>query len=370
MADRNPARTALLGAIVLVVIIAGGELLFRVALPAPWQYPRDPPEDALLAPHPVRGYALRSDLTRRWARPDFDVEVRTSDQGLRDRDLAAVLETPLRVLAVGDSYTFGIGVEVEDTWPEQLERLLGGPAAAAVVNAGVPGYSARQMRQAAEELGPAIEPQVIIAALYANSFWRVDNPYRLHGGTLIAAQQATAVEITPDGDLITTAFAPGTPLRRVDVFLKRYSHFGAHVLSLVNRGYHWPARPAGPAADADVRRAYASTLNELTALQSFAVAHGTRLIVLAVNAQQEDGSFLPVESLYNAILREHCERAGVTFVDPLAELESQSGGEPRFRRPEDAHWTPAAHEIAARMLEAAMRAVRDAPASGRRAPPA
>lgn len=355
---RKITRTTalVLTAAMLVGTLAAAEAVCRLVLPAPWLYPRDPPEDALMRPHPVRGYALRPGLRRRWVRPDFSVQVQTNRDGLRDADLALSRRAALRVLAVGDSYTFGIGVEAADTWPEQLERLLGGPDMAAVVNTGVPGYSARQMRQAAEEFWPAVQPQVVIAGLYANSFWRVRNPYMLHGGTLVTTQEAAAVEVLPDGDLVTTAYPRGTVLREVDVFLKRYSHFGAHLLSLLNRGRHWAAQPPKPMTDAAVRLAYAPALEELSVLAQFARARNARLIVLAINAQQEDGSFLPEEWLYNTILREHCVRAGISFVDPLPELVARGRGEPWFRHRGDAHWTRAAHEIAARQLAVLLRA--------------
>jgi lysophospholipase L1-like esterase len=334
---------------------ATAEMLFRLALPEPWLYPRDPPEDALMQLHESRGYALRPNLTRRWARPDFDVEVRTSSEGLRDSELAGARQAALRVLAVGDSYTFGIGVEAEDTWPEQLERRLGGPAAAAVVNTGVPGYSARQMRQAAEEFWPAVRPQVIVAGLYASSFWRVENPYTLHGGTLITTKETAAVEVLPEGTLLTTAFAPGSALRGVDLVLKQHLHLGAHLLSLASGGRHWPARSGGPSNGAALRNGYAPALAELSALHELARGHGTLLVVLAINAQQADGGFAPVESEYNAILREHCARENIPFVDPLPEMVAKAAGRPLFRHPDDAHWTPAAHEIAARMLDVTLR---------------
>ena len=61
--------------------------------------------------------------------------------GMRDRD--TTLERPKgakRILALGDSWTFGVSVKVEDSWPKQLETLLGGPDQVEVLNSGVSGY--------------------------------------------------------------------------------------------------------------------------------------------------------------------------------------------------------------------------------------
>lgn len=71
-----------------------------------------------------------------------------------------------RVVAFGDSCTFGFGVGEESSWPRQLERmaavLLAGEPAVEVVNAGVPGYSTWQNRlQLGQDL-LALEPDLLV----------------------------------------------------------------------------------------------------------------------------------------------------------------------------------------------------------------
>lgn len=69
-----------------------------------------------------------------------------------------------RILVVGDSTTFGVGVDDAETWPAQLEALLaaagGGPVD--VVNAGVPGYSSFQSVRMAEKYGLDPTPALVI----------------------------------------------------------------------------------------------------------------------------------------------------------------------------------------------------------------
>lgn len=61
--------------------------------------------------------------------------------GMRERDCEkARPQGAKRVIALGDSWTFGVCVPVEDTWPKQLENRLGGPAKVEVLNTGVSGY--------------------------------------------------------------------------------------------------------------------------------------------------------------------------------------------------------------------------------------
>lgn len=71
----------------------------------------------------------------------YGVPVRISSRGLRDREFAN--EAPpgtLRLLALGDSWTFGVGVAREETWPKRLEAILGRDRSIEVLNAGVSGY--------------------------------------------------------------------------------------------------------------------------------------------------------------------------------------------------------------------------------------
>lgn len=76
-----------------------------------------------------------------------------------------------RVLAVGDSATFGLGVNDGETWPAQLQVLLNkatADGAFEVVNAGVPGYSAFQGRRYLEKHGLSLAPDIVIISFWAN----------------------------------------------------------------------------------------------------------------------------------------------------------------------------------------------------------
>jgi len=56
---------------------------------------------------------------------DGCVEVRTNRFGFRDLEFElAPAPGERRILAVGDSFTFGSGVQLEGSWPQQLEALL------------------------------------------------------------------------------------------------------------------------------------------------------------------------------------------------------------------------------------------------------
>lgn len=97
---------------------------------------------------------------------DFAPRIEINAAGQRDRDIP-VERVPgrCRLLAVGDSYTWGYGVEREEIWHELLEVRHPDWE---VVNAGVPGYATDQELLYLEERGLALRPDAVVLLFYAN----------------------------------------------------------------------------------------------------------------------------------------------------------------------------------------------------------
>jgi lysophospholipase L1-like esterase len=78
-----------------------------------------------------------------FAQPEFDYEVRTNSEGVRD--VEHPIEKPereYRIVALGDSFTMGQGACFEDAYPQVLERLFNEGASSGhirVISAGVMG---------------------------------------------------------------------------------------------------------------------------------------------------------------------------------------------------------------------------------------
>ena len=74
-----------------------------------------------------------------------------------------------RVLALGDSCTFGVGVNDTETWPSQLEAISRARGLKLeVINAGVPGYTAFQGRRYLEKEGLILEPDMVLVCFGFN----------------------------------------------------------------------------------------------------------------------------------------------------------------------------------------------------------
>jgi acetyltransferase AlgX (SGNH hydrolase-like protein) len=71
---------------------------------------------------------------------------------------------PVWGVAVGDSLTFGIGVDQDATWVAQLTDLLG----LEILNLGVPGWGPQQYTRAIERYSTTLKPKTIFYGLYKN----------------------------------------------------------------------------------------------------------------------------------------------------------------------------------------------------------
>ncbi|MDJ0846791.1 MAG: GDSL-type esterase/lipase family protein [Myxococcota bacterium] len=124
-------------------------------------YVPDPDTFFRLAPHLDLG---------RTANPRI-FDLRTDSRGLRSEEPAVPKPAgTLRVVAVGDSCTFGSGAPQASTYPAQLQTRLAGarPARFEVLNAGVPGFTSFQALRFLETEGFGLEPDAVVFASGVN----------------------------------------------------------------------------------------------------------------------------------------------------------------------------------------------------------
>src|ERR1035441_7805937 len=70
------------------------------------------------------------------------------------------------VLAIGDSFTYGWGVDGEDSWPKVMEReLRQGGLDIEVANLGMPGAGPREYAALAERAIPLLRPDLIVVGM-------------------------------------------------------------------------------------------------------------------------------------------------------------------------------------------------------------
>ncbi len=170
----------LLLAFSLAVALGATELLLRAA----WRgyYDKNVPIPRF-EPHETRGYENARDAEYRQGKPEWVMHVRTNSLGFRGGEPR---DEKLRILAVGDSFTFGYGVSEDETWTTLLDRAH---EEVEVINAGVPGYGTAHELLLLEEHGPTLRPDIVLLAFFWNDVldsYHAEIPrFRTEGGELI-----------------------------------------------------------------------------------------------------------------------------------------------------------------------------------------
>ena len=145
-------------AIVLVICGVAGELVLRgFGFGRPLMYRVD--EALIWTLEPGVAYA-----------PSYGVEYAINERGWRD-DTVARGPAGRLVLALGDSVAFGQGVPFEQTFTEQLERLLeqaSGTGRVEILNTAVPGYNLDQYPILLKSLGDELAPDLVLVGLCKN----------------------------------------------------------------------------------------------------------------------------------------------------------------------------------------------------------
>lgn len=116
-----------------------------------------------------KGYfqAMLPNVTEIYQTNEFNVTAKISSQGLRNEEVIVPKPKGVhRILVLGDSFTFGWGVNLEDSWPKVLEKMLSKDGVE-VINAGVYGASLDQEARVCESYSRQFDPDLIILGFYS-----------------------------------------------------------------------------------------------------------------------------------------------------------------------------------------------------------
>jgi lysophospholipase L1-like esterase len=128
------------------------------------------------------------------ATEEFSYQARINNLGFRDRDFAVRRSPARRVLAIGDSFTYGWGVDGEDSWPKVMEReLRRGGLDIEVANLGAPGAGPREYAALAERAIPLLRPDLVVVGM-------------LQADDLFQAAESTVERPAPASEKLLRAF--------------------------------------------------------------------------------------------------------------------------------------------------------------------
>ncbi len=360
---RLPALVvAAVGSLVASLLLA--ELAVRVALPQDLAF-----FDGSAIKRVSAQPGLRYELIPGGHSPDYiGVPVDINRLGLRDREIAIPKPAgTVRILAVGDSVTFGYGVRLEETFLKLLEGRLnakGGAARYEVVNAGVEECGFDGYDRLLRTLAPTLDPDLVMIGIVLNDIQRYDDVAQ--GPRLAGAALEPGLARRLHGALLRRSQLYLTGVHGARSVLYRY-----HVLD-VSDLYGSPLRAVQP-MNPPLERAWQSSLAVLERLVSFARARHVPivLVVFPVEVQLDEatiaryrrdfGVTVPREALDGDAqrrLRAFGAAHGVPVIDLLPALRA-AGGEDLYLRMglvrfDPVHPSPRGHRIVAEEIYRAL----------------
>ncbi len=166
------ATAALLGALL------AAEVAFRLKSPVGWEFLlTDTPslyDLSIFAPDDELGMVLRPNSVATNRTPEFHTTVQINSLGVRGEVLPEKEPGEFRILAVGDSFTLGLQVDIEKTFAEQTGALLSERLGHRVrlLNAGVDGFGTKAATTLMQRLvGPTQADAVLLTFFLGNDFW-------------------------------------------------------------------------------------------------------------------------------------------------------------------------------------------------------
>lgn len=286
-----------------------------------------------------------ADIRGRHYSSEFDVRVATNSQGFRGTREFSPTPKPgvLRVLVLGDSVSFGYGVNEEETYAARLERLLNlAHLNAEVLNLSVSGFGTAEELLQYQAVGAALKPDLVILGYFSN------DPMNNRISQLFAQK---------DGQLtrLPQVFAPGMAIRdNLDrlpfyTFLVEHSHLvtfirtkaSAKILAYYQNKTRAPGSP--PPAPFDPLAPPSATKDEFDLTRSLLLAFeaaveksGARLIVL--NIPEKKGDLFPAAVPFGPQTR---------LVNLWKDLAPEVKAGARVFFPYDGHPTVYGHELIA-----------------------
>jgi lysophospholipase L1-like esterase len=383
-------RVLILGGLILLGIVSGlvlGELAARLV------EVRSPGNHRLHAKHPVLGW-IPAPGEATWRGSEYAVTYHINALGMNDAPVDGTGgRARLRVMAVGDSNTFGQGVQTREAWPKVLEGLLfdGDVEAGRVYNLGVIGYNLGQYLLRMREFQGTLRPHLILVGFSMHNDLYDLIPPRLGGFAFGQHLGRAYFDLDAGGNLVEirdlvgkNLGADGTRQRALSPQIRGFlaRHFALYRRYRTSKLAMWAAarfRVGGQLLWSGVETAVKKRLDSddqyrwrlaeklIEAIRSEAEAMGAKVVLVNIPYLPQayddvwETTFGRFPEVYDrwiggAILAEVCRRAGVHYIDAtqrFVEEARRTGRWLHYR--EDWHPTAEGHKLIAEVVAAGLR---------------
>lgn len=344
-----------LGLAVGLVFVEG---LLRI-LPVPNRFTMIQLFEGMWEPDPELLLRLKPNLDMNiYGHPEFSFQVQTNQDGLRDEPFFHSND----IAAIGDSFTFGFGVEANDGWPEQLEQV----SSLDVANLGWAGWSSHVYPVTLQRFAVPLEAKIWIWGFFGN-----DLPESADAERFLASGESDYLSWNQVGrfraqdlpfpwNLRSLQFAAA--LSDPQLFLLPGSGeelYEGPELTMRYGGYAWettdPNRP-------EVQRGWELTEAAFVRAKTLADEHDARLVIFYIPAREhvywpyleEQATDLDISQLdeVEARLADLCARHDIDYLNLLPGFREHALAGEMLYYPQDGHWNALGHHLAAQLIHA------------------
>lgn len=307
------------------------------------------------------GTHLRPGFDGTYTNGEFSIHIHVNSLGMRGPEISGAKPGgEYRIVALGDSFTFGQGVEYDQAWPELVERGLGPPVK--VVNAGWSAGSPVGYERYLLSHGMALHPDLVLMAVFVGNDV-VDDMAERHAGASGIDQLEYESRYLNN---LQVRFGPvGTVRELLDDALPNIYELAT--LAIVKTQYLIGSHRShfdyilSNQTDPDLEAGWADTLATIGRIDAMVRGAGARLgvIVIPFYDQVAPTSYGPefTKELPQRRIMTFCALQGISCLDLLPALRSE-GRPDNFYYLKDGHWTPRGQVAAAAEIASWVRALK------------
>ncbi|HEY7165487.1 MAG TPA: hypothetical protein VIB79_13055 [Candidatus Binatia bacterium] len=276
--------------------------------------------------------------------PDYTIRIKThlnlKDAGFR----GGILGGPAWGVAVGDSFTFGMGVEHEETWSGLLAKYFQRD----ILNLGIPAQAPPQYTRVLKRYGLPMKPRIVFYGVYFNDLEPASN-VSLESGEAVPfvrylRDYSYAFNLIRQSRLMSAA-----PLALAHTDNAEMSVDAAGLRRMLeDQNTHFDERWTGVARQID---------DAVTASQNA----GAQIVVLylpsrwevywdSLKASNQFSDSMDVSQLRKA-LAQHCETHQLACLDLVSPLKTAANKGRHVYLPIDGHWTREGNQIVAEAIQ-------------------
>lgn len=338
----NLLASVVIGLLFFEICIRLGTIFFPRLLP-PITFGGAHPRNLIIADKEL-GYRLRPNASGAETNDyqEYHIQANINSRGLRDYKHGLSKNT-YRILGLGDSYTFGEGVELKDSYLSVLESKLKarfGQNQIEVFKAGVPGYGTKQEVDFLKKYISEFKPNLVLLGLLPDETQRSISPYTYCQGYIVDSKKTDSLYLV-SGKLYSSR-AKSRFWGRVDAYIKHYYLTPQFMQSRVKnlRSKLKKKIDGDKAPDEDLQDKFKLTFSLLKEYQEICRKNSALAVLVMIQGNTREDAYISSFS----------ESIGIPTLSLVPYFEKLGKNGMRYHFDHDLHWNVVGHKACADAL--------------------